>query len=468
MMEFDDLLAFGDAPAMRQRLLDKGRAGVLLLAILLLAVLGCEGSSEAPTGYDVLEENGRQMVVNYSPELPPGSWILSEIPRLEIGRSDGDEPYLFGRIAHAHTLPGGEIVVVDTGMNEIRVFSPQGVYLRSHGRAGQGPGEFQQVVGVHLIAGDTLVLTEFGGRYLFFEEDGIPVRTWRPRTAPGPSHPLGGERFLWTAPRRPGTYGRGGAPTGRVVVLGTSETPGQDTVALLVGGESFPVSGEAGTTYVSVPFAEETLLLADRFGRIITSGEGYELWVRDLDASEMLQVRTNRVPVSVTQRDWDAARDAEAEAVSRSLLPGLPADLAEAVRTERVRAIDEAFSRMDRPPHMPAFDELTVDPGQRIWARRYVAPGQWPEETEWWVIGRDGRWITEVAVPGDLEVLEIGERHVVGRWVDELGVERVRVHELQKGDAGELPVRLPHPLPREPNLGAKAFGGSRTFPAGTG
>lgn len=60
-----------------------------------------------------------------------------------------------------------------------------------------------------------------------------------------------------------------------------------------------------------------------------------------------------------------------------------------------------------------------------------------PEVWRWVVLDPDGALVGSVEVPGDLEVLEIGDDYLLGVAIDALGVEYIRVHRLNRGSAEE-------------------------------
>lgn len=78
----------------------------------------------------------------YDPEV-----VLPEIPTyegtidLEIGKLDGDDPYLFSSIGDIVADEGGRVIVADSRTNEIRVFEPDGDFAFHFGGPGEGPGE---------------------------------------------------------------------------------------------------------------------------------------------------------------------------------------------------------------------------------------------------------------------------------------------------------------------------------------
>lgn len=62
---------------------------------------------------------------------------------LEIGEVEGEDAYLFSRIASVAADPAGRILVVDRGVSEVRVFDADGGFLFLFGGEGDGPEEFR-------------------------------------------------------------------------------------------------------------------------------------------------------------------------------------------------------------------------------------------------------------------------------------------------------------------------------------
>ena len=84
----------------------------------------------------------------------------------------------------------------------------------------------------------------------------------------------------------------------------------------------------------------------------------------------------------------------------------------------------------------PAANELVVDRKGFLWIERYKMP--WDDENPWDVFASTGGWLGWVDLPRDLQVFDIGEDYVLGKAVDDLGVERVQVWKLwREPDAGE-------------------------------
>ncbi len=71
---------------------------------------------------------------------------LADTPSIDFGGEHADSMYELSPLAifDAYRLPGGEIAVLNG--YQVRIFDSAGRYLRSLGRAGAGPGEFQSVI----------------------------------------------------------------------------------------------------------------------------------------------------------------------------------------------------------------------------------------------------------------------------------------------------------------------------------
>jgi hypothetical protein len=95
-------------------------------------------------------------------------WVLRE--RFRLGAMDGDGPDVFGSIADVELGPEGEVYILDNQASEIRVFGPDGVYVRTFGRAGQGPGELSRAAGIAFDTAGTLwVMNQGNARFSGFD-----------------------------------------------------------------------------------------------------------------------------------------------------------------------------------------------------------------------------------------------------------------------------------------------------------
>jgi hypothetical protein len=81
---------------------------------------------------------------------------------------------------------------------------------------------------------------------------------------------------------------------------------------------------------------------------------------------------------------------------------------------------------------LPAFDRLLVDTGDRIWIRDYVPSWANDQPQQWTVHGPDGIPLARVTTPAGMTVTSISNEYVVGVTRDELNVQYVLLHRLER------------------------------------
>jgi hypothetical protein len=125
-----------------------------LAALPLLAACGGEAGAAAPV---VRDSAGVRIVENARPAWGEGEgWRSSPEPLVDVGLAEGDAAYQFGRVAGALRLDDGRIVVADGQANELRWFDAAGRHLKTAGRKGGGPGEFDGLHALLRLPGDSV------------------------------------------------------------------------------------------------------------------------------------------------------------------------------------------------------------------------------------------------------------------------------------------------------------------------
>jgi len=150
-----------------------------LLSLLVLAGCGgapVSGSLEGPWRSEE-SRLGDTLVVQ---TLSGSTWGSARLVEdLRIGRLEGEEHEMFGQIGGLAVTPGGEILVYDAQATVVRRYGADGGYRGTLGRAGSGPGEYQNVAGLGVLADGRIVLNDFGnGRFTLYTPDGQPAETW--------------------------------------------------------------------------------------------------------------------------------------------------------------------------------------------------------------------------------------------------------------------------------------------------
>lgn len=116
-----------------------------------------------------------------NPEIPvpkPGQrkkLVFEE--KLTIGASEGDENYMFGQSIYVTMDEDGCFYATDWDRKHIRKFGPDGKYILTIGRQGQGPGEFRNVWQPRFDTEGNLYVTDIANnRINFFSKSGEYIK----------------------------------------------------------------------------------------------------------------------------------------------------------------------------------------------------------------------------------------------------------------------------------------------------
>jgi hypothetical protein len=89
---------------------------------------------------------------------------------------DDEEDFVFGVLGHIASDADGNVYMLDIQLDEVLVLSPDGEYLRTIGRSGEGPGEFRRPVGMFVTsAGNVAIVQRIPGRIVLLTPAGEPA-----------------------------------------------------------------------------------------------------------------------------------------------------------------------------------------------------------------------------------------------------------------------------------------------------
>ena len=397
------------------------RSAIRLLATALATA--CGDSARPAPDVAVRDSGGVAIVDNPTAaatlELP---WTVATEPSVVIGVVDGAPEYQLHRITGAARLSDGRIAVVNAGSGEIRFYDAAGSFLAAVGGEGEGPGEFRDMALVDTAPGDSLLL--YDPRLQRF--------TWV-TAAPAigrsfPSSDSAGGR-LQVLPH--GRLGSGRiVASGRAIAEGTPSSgvrdPFRPLLVLDTGGTVRDTLGrytheprhvwatERMVSIARVPYGSVTGFAVGAEAIHVAPADDWEIRTLDGDGRLARLVRLHLQPRPVTATDVEAAI---AEVLGRTSLS--PADAR------------EQHEMMEIPDRMPAHGRVLLDRDDHLWVEEYRAPGE-AGPARWWVVDPEGRVLGVVALPGGLEVQEIGGDYVLGVALDELDTPRVVLYELDR------------------------------------
>jgi hypothetical protein len=153
---------------------------VAILGLVLLAISACSKKGDA-SGWKATVEivDGVKTVRN--PETPRyGTFAFDLVEDLSIGQ-EKDETTFFPQGVNVNVDGQGRFYVCDFGNRRVQVYDKNGAFIRTLGRQGQGPGEYEFPSRV-LLDGAEDIYIDSGRSLVVFGPDGnfkknIPVKT---------------------------------------------------------------------------------------------------------------------------------------------------------------------------------------------------------------------------------------------------------------------------------------------------
>jgi hypothetical protein len=134
-----------------------------LIFLFAPAITACAGQPLEFADWTFAVAEGTE-VVEYAPVLlAERTERIALVQDLVIGERGDDDNYRLYDAAGAKVDNTGNFWVLDAGNHRVQVFDHNGEYVRTLGRAGQGPGEFTRPREL-VIAGDRIVVSDAGNR----------------------------------------------------------------------------------------------------------------------------------------------------------------------------------------------------------------------------------------------------------------------------------------------------------------
>jgi hypothetical protein len=396
-----------------------------------LAFFGCE-PREDPSIQTVTRDSAGITIVENSGEVGPdnGGWAVGSEPSMSIGTFQGDSLYQLFQVEGARRLTDGRIALANSGSGEVRIFNGEGRFMASHGRKGEGPGEFERPALVGVLEGDTLVVVDNQLRRISL------------------IHPE--EGFLESV-RISDELGGGGFPRGmfidRTLVLGGGFYFSSDGGMELSSGFSrretsylsAGLDGELATDFGAFPGSEFFMQVRSQGGGAITmaarlipfgkfamqavgpdrffygSGDSWEVQVYNTEGQLQRLIRMARNPVPVRDTDLEAMIEEE---------------IAESGDPSQAPEIRAGYEEMPVPEFLPAFAGLHADALGFLWVEAYRMPGDDGPVFE--ILDPGGSLVGRATLPPGSDILEIGLDYILLLQRDELEVEYVRLFDLSR------------------------------------
>lgn len=389
------------------------------VAVALVGLLGCaRGESNAAVVRS--DSAGISIVQSAAAQWLPGKEWRLEGPTASIGSIDGPQETQLHRVRAVNLLPDGRIAVANGGTSEIRLYDAAGLWIRSIGRAGDGPGEFRVITGLQVVPPDTLIVFENGeARVTVFVADGGLVSSRR-ITAPGeavqgPEHRLRDGRWLNL---NPSTEVQGYQKRRNSFVAWSDSASPIDTILSYDGQEYLIYIRHQGGRYigrgaVGFPFVGQDIAAFRNDRLALSNGLAYDIAVVEMGGRAMrIRRRMERQPLP-------------AEVVTRFI-----DDYVSRYPQQRQSEVRGHFERLPVPDRTPTHSALQFDPAANLWVENYRLPWDTLRTRKWSVFEPAGGWLGDVEFPKGLRVFEIGDNLVLGVERNSDGVEFVRIYRI--------------------------------------
>lgn len=402
----------------------------MLVTASLVGALNLSGCTDAPGPGSVTRTDSAGVTIVTSPgqERP-----LALRKQLSIGVVEGEEPYQLFRVVKVLVDPHGVIYVASGGTATIRVFGPDGRFVREFGGRGSGPGEFDPLWTAWLVDDTLAVLGRTGRvRVSLFSTVGDYLGAWEPiDPVDGYAVPVGGGNGVWigreSLPFRPESGYVEVRDTLRFHRLDPADGSRVELIAALPGPRRFSPS-VAGALFDARPTGA-----ADGRGRLHYShGAEYRIDTYDAEGLLVRSIRRRDEPRPIEQR-WIDEYLAAVDSFYRSR-PDRPGKSEQIERVGR-RRVDGIIAT-----HVPPLGRLLAGPDGALWVERpdrvddYAAVelemvlgrvrGE-PRVSTWDVFDPDGVYIGTATLPARFTPHHGTAASVAGVERDELDVERV-------------------------------------------
>jgi hypothetical protein len=408
-------------------------------AVAALLLMGC--GDRGATGSARTRDSAGVQIVENAGVAGPDAWTVAEPARVDIGGGGGHPAYDFNAITNVLRLPDGRVVVANRSTNEIRVFDSLGAHLKTVGRAGGGPGEFQSLIAAWRGPGDSLLAADILSRRLsVFDAEGNFVRSFGLGGESGLAMPTNGvmqfaipqgwlrdgsvvgiAQALRFNDAREGIYRDSQA----VIRYGPDGTV-RDTLGRFPGAEMEQVQlsfrGQTMSIPQPVPLGRVTVFLVEDAHLYVARNDAWQVEVYGPDGRLGRIIRLESPQLKITAADQATHREEQLEALeSQPETRSVP----DAIKEQIVSRVKNA----EYPTTMPLIAGLLQDSEGNLWVQQWPRPGE--RANRFTVLDSTGTAIGHATMPERFRATAIGNGLVAGVWRDPNDVEHVRVYRLQ-------------------------------------
>jgi hypothetical protein len=302
----------------------------------------------------------------------------------------------------------GTLYICDMKANNIKKFGATGTFLKTIGKQGQGPGDFNMPIEIEVV-GDRLYVRELTNyRFSILDLEGkfiksisIPLRNeiwWKTKALPD-------GRFI--VHREKTNYENPNALQECFIELYSPDLEPLKTIYHRQIRHTKYIT-EPRHINVPIPFAPVVYWDVTPDGKVIVGySEKYEIEIYDPDKGKLSAFSHAYKPVEVTEKDKEDYFK-EMTSVAGSVGGG--------IQTVRKGAPDYIVKNSEFPKCYPAYCDLKVDAEGNIWVHPYYRKDSKDNAPMFDVFDRKGEFINRIQIEGEVDHLWIVAWTPRGFW----------------------------------------------------
>jgi len=372
-----------------------------------------------------------RIVDNPAPNGSAPSFRVAPQPLFSVGGLSDDERYELLAVSDAELTPTGHLIVASGSGSpaarrpEIRIFDAKGQFVRRFGRTGQGPGEFELITSIALLAGDSLAIVDNNQRRITVVDLSGSVSATSPY--PGTAVCCFADGSYLTTPLERRRTSADPWPRARPRVpysLTSVRAPNAlASPVITVEGSDPPLAfsftaagGRIGNTERSIPFGRLSRVAVTSSEIIHGIGDRYEYNVYSREGTPLRTVRAAVPPVTTSR--------AQALEQRTEMIAGAAA--------ERRSALEKALTEVPLATSQPAYGAIEVDADGTVWIRNYQAPGSGVADVWWARFDPSGKLLGTLRLPPGRTLVRFSRGHVILSNRDpDTGAIRLHVHRIE-------------------------------------
>ena len=392
----------------------KNKAKVLSVALFLAALimLALFGGQEAEWKGKIDIENGIKVIKN------PGEPLYGEMEfeleeDLSIGNED-DKNYIFYRLRDIQVATDGNIYVLDSGNQRLQVFDKDGKYLRTIGKRGQGPGEFNTPTQLQLDdeTGNIFVKDSMLRKIIIFEKEGKYIDKDIHLVELLRDFYLDSDRCIWGIFSLPGIDSRSIKKvtlTGKVEKTFTEIPYHIQRIVISLTKEGNP---GMGAYFVNTGYEDDLFISkVDNHTFVYGHSKKYELVAVDKSGKTLFIIRKDESPIKITKTDrgriedrikWDIKKDGH-------LVPEIS---------------------LEFPDYKPYFYSIITDDISRIYVRNNPASRESNTNHEYDVFNKEGLYLYKIHLNYYPDVIKNGYIYTIA-VNEETGLEQIKRYRIK-------------------------------------